>query len=216
MDKNFLKLCLITHRQTTQISSYKEFILQAIEGGVTSVQLREKSSNLDQIIDVSLEIKKILDRHNIPLIINDYVEIAKEIDADGVHLGQSDLSPESARKLLGPKKIIGWSIDSFSDLKKANQMSCIDYVAASSVFKSETKFNCKTIWGLDGLKKITQQSKHPVVAIGGIHQNNVRHVIRSGAKGVAVISAIHYNNRPKQSAEALILGIDQALGAVHV
>lgn len=216
MDTNFLKLCLITNRQTSPISLYKDIILQAIKGGITSVQLREKSRDITQILPIGLELKKILDRYNIPLIINDYPDIANEIDAAGVHLGQSDLSAQSARKLLGPNKIIGLSIESFSDLEKANKLNCIDYVAASSVFISQTKSDCKTIWGLVGLKKIAQKSKHPVVAIGGINQNNIGDVIRSGAKGVAVISALHSNNCHKESAEALILEIDQAFGGMYV
>ena len=211
MIKDQLKLCLITNAQTKPFSLYKEFILQAVEGGVTLVQLREKSKNLTQIRHMALELKAILDPFNIPLIINDYVEIVKEIDADGVHLGQSDLSPYDARQLLGPSKIIGWSIETLEELEIANQLTCIDYIAASAVFRSKTKSDCKTIWGLDGLQKITRKSKHPVIAIGGINQRNIKKIIDNGASGAAVISAIHCQHDPKKAAYDLITEINLSI-----
>lgn len=211
MIKDQLKLCLVTNVQTTPFSLYKKFILQTIEGGVTLVQLREKSKDLTQIRRMALELKAILAPFNIPLIINDYVEIAKEIDANGVHLGQSDLSPYHARQLLGPTKIIGYSIETLEELEFANQLTCINYIAASAVFSSETKSDCKTVWGLEGLKKITQKSKLPVIAIGGINQRNIQSVINNGAMGAAVISAIHSQNDPKRAAYDLITAINQSI-----
>jgi len=211
MIEDHLKLCLVTNTQTTPFFLYKKFILQAIEGGITSVQLREKSKNLTQIRDIALELKGILSHYKIPLIINDYIEIAKEIDADGIHLGQSDLAPSDARQLLGPNKIIGLSIESFEELEIANQLTCIDYIAASAVFPSKNKSNCKTIWELSGLQKITQKSKHPVIAIGGINDCNIQHVIESGACGVAVIDAIHCHHNPKEAASHLIKKINQSI-----
>jgi thiamine-phosphate pyrophosphorylase len=211
MIEDQLKLCLVTSIETKPFSLYKEFILRAVEGGVTLVQLREKSKNLTQIRHIALELKAMLDPFNIPLIINDYVEIAREIDADGVHLGQSDLSPDAARQLLGPSKIIGWSIETLEELEIANQLTCIDYIAVSAVFSSKTKSDCKTIWGLDGLRKIAGKSKHPVIAIGGIDQQNIQHIIDNGASGAAVISAIHCQNDPKKAAHNLITEINQSI-----
>ncbi len=206
---NQFRLCLVTNMQTIPFPQYKEFILQAVAGGVTLIQLREKFKNVTQIRDMALALKAILDPVNIPLIINDYVEVAKEIDADGVHLGQSDISPYHARQLLGPTKIIGWSVETPEELEMANQLTCIDYIAASAVFPSKTKSDCKTIWGLDGLQKITQQSKHPVIAIGGINQQNIRSIMEHGASGAAVISAIHDQKNPKKAAHDLIMEINQ-------
>ncbi len=211
MIKDYLKLCLVTHAEAMPFSLYKKLILQAIAGGVTLVQLREKSKNLIQLREMAIELKTLLQPFKIPLIINDHLEIAKEIDADGIHLGQSDLSPIEARKLLGPTKIIGWSVETLEQLIIANQLSCIDYIAASAVFQSQTKANCKTIWGLDGLQKITAQSKHPVIAIGGINQHNIRDVIDSGASGAAVISAIHCKDNPKEATIHLITKINQSI-----
>lgn len=211
MIKNHLKLCLITNAQFAAFPQYEEFILQAVAGGVTLIQLRDKSKNLAQIRQMALSLKKILKPFNVLLLINDHLEIAKEIDVDGIHLGQSDHSPLEAREILGPDKIIGWSVETLDELAKANQLDCIDYIAASAVFPSKTKADCKTIWGLEGLRRIAQISKHPVVAIGGIEQWNVQGVIDHGACGAAVISAIHDSPDPKRAASELIAEINQAL-----
>jgi thiamine-phosphate pyrophosphorylase len=187
-----LKLCLVTHRKNQPVDSYINFIIQAIQHyGVTSVQLREKNLSQTEVFTFARDLKSVLKPLHIPLIINDYVEIAEAVDAEGVHLGQSDISPTEARKLLGPDKIIGWSIESFSELVEANKLTCLNYVAASAVFPSATKTDCKTIWGLDGLKEIVENSKHPVVAIGGINFSNLEKVMAQGVCGVAMVSALH-------------------------
>ncbi len=204
MITDHLKLCLVTHIEDTPFCLYEQFILQAIAGGVTSIQLREKSKNKQEISTIALRLKQLLNHSKIPLIVNDHIDIAKEVDADGIHLGQSDYSPLDARKILGNNKIIGWSIESLAQLEIANQLTCIDYVGASAIFPSKSKSNCKTIWGLNGLRKISSLSKHPVVAIGGINQNNIRNVIASGASGAAVISAIHDHDDPEMAARNLI------------
>ena len=191
-----------------------QFILQAIKGGVTLVQLRNKTDTPRIIRTLAIELLSHLRPLNIPLIINDDVVLAKEIDADGVHLGQSDLAPFAARNLLGPNKIIGWSIETMQQLEQANRVDCIDYIAASAIFPSKTKQNCKTIWGLNGLKNISKKSIHPVVAIGGIHANNSRNIINAGACGVAVISALHETPQPELAAKQLIQEINK--GRMHV
>lgn len=196
------KFCLVTQPDNQSMDDYALFIRQAVQGGVTMVQLRTKS-NPAALLDTAKQLLSILRPLSIPLIINDNVDVAKEIDADGVHLGQSDLSPEEARKILGPDKIIGWSIETLEQLDKANTLNCIDYVAASAVFPSTTKTNCKTIWGLSGLKSLTQRSHHPVMAIGGINITNVRNVMAHGACGVAVVSAIHTHVNPELAAAAI-------------
>ncbi len=210
MNARALRLCLVTNLQKQPFSLYKPLILKAIHGGITSVQLREKTQDLSAFRQLALQLKATLRPFNIPLIINDHVEIAQEIDADGVHIGQSDLSPDEARKILGPKKIIGWSVESLKELIIANQLTSIDYIAASAVFQSKTKPDCKTYWGLDGLRKIVALSKHPVMAIGGIKLDNISMIMDSGACGAAVIGAIH-DHDPRKSAAALIAEIDDSL-----
>lgn len=204
-----LNLCLVTQVNDTPLDQYLDFLNSAVKGGITSVQLRDKHSSMAYVRHLALEIKSLLATHHIPLIINDRIDLALEIDADGIHLGQSDMTPEIARIKLGSKKIIGLSIESFDELEKANQLNCIDYIAASAVFPSQNKQDCKTIWGLKGLRNITQRAKHPVVAIGGISQHTVGDVMAQGACGVAVIGAIHNQQNPFLAARELIRTINQ-------
>jgi thiamine-phosphate pyrophosphorylase len=198
------------------ISAYLDFIKRCALSGVTAVQLREKKASHSDLIAFALGLKEILKPLNTPLIINDNITLAKEIDADGVHLGQTDESPVFARELLGPDKIIGLSIEHLNDLKKANQFSKLNYVAASAVFDSKNKANLKTIWGLEGLNTIAEKSNYPVVAIGGIHHANAEEVIRAGAAGIAVIGALHDAREPEESTRALRQIIDDELEAINV
>ncbi len=214
MLQSALTLCLVTLPNYQSFDNYIFLIQQAIKGGATSIQLRNKTNQMSMIRDTALALLSLLRPLNIPLIINDNVLLAKEIDADGVHLGQSDLLPIEARNILGSDKIIGLSIETSEQLDQANQLNCIDYVAASAIFPSKTKQDCKTIWGLSGLKTITQQSKHPVVAIGGINASNARDVIAHGACGIAVISAIHDHAYPELAAAELIR--EMKMGNHHV
>jgi thiamine-phosphate pyrophosphorylase len=209
---NYLRLCLVTHLQDMPIAEYQLFLLKAIAGGVTSVQLREKNKTYDEILHIAQLLKTLLKPFNIPLIINDNVDIAKAVDAEGVHVGQSDSTPVEARKILGPDKIIGWSVETLDQLAQANKLDCINYIAASTVFPSVTKTNCKTIWGLTGLKTIAQQSKYPVVAIGGIDATNAGAVMNAGACGVAVIGAIHDADDPTRAAQDLITACHASVG----
>jgi thiamine-phosphate pyrophosphorylase len=217
MNAQALTLCLVTNLQNQPFSLYQDFILKAIEGGISSVQLREKDKSASEIKQLALALKATLRPFNIPLIINDHVEIAKEIDAEGIHIGQGDLSPTDARKILGPAKIIGWSVETLQELEIANQLTCIDYIAASAVFPSKTKPDCKTIWGISGLRQLTKLSTHPVIAIGGITLNNIGKVIESGACGAAVISAIH-DHDPRKAANDLMTEINRSIAkrASHV
>ena len=193
---------LITHRLNTPLTQYLEFIKSCIANGVSSVQLREKGSTPEFKLDFAAQLKEILAPYNIPLIINDDVNCALAVDAEGVHLGQSDTAPEKARKLLGKNKFIGLSIESETELVQANQCD-LDYVAASAVFPSEHKNNLKTIWGLEGLQHLAQKSKHPMIAIGGINSHNAAAVMQAGAQGLAVIGALHNAQNPGKMASYL-------------
>lgn len=209
MNVSSLKLCLITHPEHYSIENHEHLVLQAISGGVTSVQVRNKTNSHSTTGALAIALISRLRPLKIPVIINDNVDLAKEVDADGVHLGQSDQNPFEARQILGPDKIIGLSIETYEQLNQANQLQCIDYIAASAIFPSKTKPDCNTIWGLEGLRKITQSSTHPVVAIGGVNINNIRELMDAGACGAAVISAIYDHPQPQQAADALIKEINQ-------
>ncbi|AHE67033.1 thiamine phosphate synthase [Legionella oakridgensis] len=204
-----LKLCLVTHIHGCSFSSYLKLIQQAVSGGVTSIQLRDKNSSSSDLYHRARILKSILQPLSVPLIVNDSVKLAYDVDAEGVHLGQSDASPIFAREYLGPKKLIGLSVESFSDLDYANTLDCLDYIAASAVFPSLTKTDCKTVWHLEGLKTLVNASRHPVVAIGGINTSNLQSVLEQGAYGVAVVSAVHQARDYQQAASALRRVIDE-------
>lgn len=192
-----LKLCLLTNiKPNESLPEYLKFVLKSVAGGVTMVQLREKGTDLSDVKHKARALQQILRPLNIPLIINDFVELAAEIDADGVHIGQHDMSPERARKILGPHKMIGLSIEDMRDLTLSNQSEAITYVTASAVYASKTKPQCKTLWGINGLSDIVRVSRHPVTAIGGITVHNIKAIERAGASGVAVIGAIHDHADP--------------------
>jgi thiamine-phosphate pyrophosphorylase len=207
------KLCLVTEPDRP-LDAYLSFLQEVTANGVDCVQFRDKKHSFSHLFELASHIRNILKKHNVTFIVNDHVELARAIDADGVHLGQKDMSPMMARKLLGPEKIIGLSIETVEQLDTANQLDCLDYVAASAVFASTTKTDCATLWGLDGLKSFTQKSIHPVVAIGGISVDNVHDVMQQGAAGVAVVSAIHAHANPALAAQELIREINRGLNHV--
>lgn len=206
MKNQSLRLCLVSQMMDvseTSLSAYKHFLRQSIAGGVTMIQLRIKQQLTPEVIQFSQHVREVVALEQIPFMINDHVELAELLQAEGVHLGQSDMSPLEARQLLGSKKIIGLSIETLEQLSLANALSCINYVAASAVFPSRTKMDCKTIWGLEGLEQIVKLSRHPVMAIGGIDYHNAGQVMRCGAAGIAVVSAIHDAADPKFAAYQL-------------
>jgi thiamine-phosphate pyrophosphorylase len=210
MNHAYLKLCLVTNQLTHSFDSYEKLIVSALMGGVTAIQLRDKHRSIDELSIIAFRLKKLTKKFNIPLIINDHIHLAKKVNAEGVHLGQTDFSHDEARALLGPHKIIGLSLEKLADIKFSNQSKSINYVAASAIFPSKNKPDCKTLWGISGLRMISQQSLHPVIAIGGIDHKNIRAIMRAGAKGVAVIGALHDALNPKAAALALLSKIDKA------
>lgn len=196
------KLMLVTNRQNTAVDDYLDFIKRCAEAGISSVQLREKQQSLDFLLMFGQKIKAILDPLQIPLIVNDSLELALKLEASGLHLGQTDGDPAEARKILGPKKYLGVSIDSHDDLIKANALE-LDYVGVGAIYPSQTKQNVKTLWGLEGLQELATQSKYPIVGIGGINEYNAAAVLRSGASGLAVIAALHEAQHPGETAARL-------------
>lgn len=201
MNLNDLRLCLLTHAPALTFPEYLPFLLQVIEGGITSVQFRDKRASKTERYQFAIQLKDTLSAYRIPLIINDDIELAHHINADGVHLGQQDSAPIKARERLKKNTWIGLSIETMAELHQANTCDDIQYVAASAVFPSLTKLDCKTYWGLEGLHRFVQQSRHPVVAIGGITLDNTPAVMQQGAAGIALINALHAAHDPKRTAE---------------
>lgn len=187
--KDYLKLYLVTDRELSLGRSLEEVVSEAVKGGVTVVQLREKDASTGEFIELARRLMKLLKPLRIPLIINDRVDVALAVNADGVHIGQSDMSYEDARRLLGPDKIIGLSVENFKDVEAANALD-VDYIGISPVYGTPTKTDTAEPFGLEGLRKAVQMSVHPTVAIGGMNASTIAEVMAAGTDGVAVVSAI--------------------------
>ena len=187
--KDYLKLYLVTDRDLSLGRSLEEVVSEAVQGGVTVVQLREKEASTGEFIELARRLMTLLKPLDIPLIINDRVDVALAVDADGVHIGQSDMSYEDVRRLLGPDKIIGLSVENFEDIEAANALD-VDYVGIYPVYGTPTKTDTAEPFGLDGLRKAVQMSVHPTVAIGGMNASTIAEVMAAGTDGVAVVSAI--------------------------
>lgn len=187
--KDYLKLYLVTDRELSLGRSLEEVVSEAVKGGVTVVQLREKDASTGEFIELARRLMTLLKPLDIPLIINDRVDVALAVDADGVHIGQSDMSYEDARRLLGPDKIIGLSVENFKDVEAANALD-VDYIGISPVYGTPTKTDTAEPFGLEGLRKAVQMSVHPTVAIGGMNASTIAEVMAAGTDGVAVVSAI--------------------------
>lgn len=183
------KLYLITDRSFLNGRSLKQCVEDAIKSGVTLVQVREKDVSTREFYEIAKEVKEITSKYNIPIIINDRIDIALAIDADGVHLGQSDMPIEFARKILGKNKIIGISANTLEEALEAQEAGA-DYVGLGAVFYTGTKKDIKEPMGLEGLKHIVDNINIPSVAIGGINHENAKSVISTGVNGLSVISCI--------------------------
>lgn len=200
--KNALKLYLVTDRPLSLGRPLEEIVEGAVAGGVTMVQLREKDALTGEFVALAKRLKAVLAPLGIPLIINDRVDVALAADADGVHIGQSDMPYEDARRLLGAEKIIGLSVENFEDLERANALD-VDYVGISPVYGTPTKSDTAEPFGLEGLRRAVAMSAHPTVAIGGMNASTIAEVMQAGADGVAVVSAICSVSSPRKAAEEL-------------
>ncbi len=174
-----------------------------MEGGVTMVQVREKHGDVRAFIERAQTVKDILKDTDVPLIINDRVDVALAVDADGVHLGQSDMPATIARELIGPNKILGLSIENEEQLAEADSLP-IDYIGLSAIFATPTKTNTKKHWGVDGLKMALETTSLPIVAIGGINESNIPQLSATGVHGLALVSAICHAEDPKAASEYLL------------
>lgn len=194
-----LSLYLVTDRSLSLGRPLDYIVDEAIKGGVTMVQLREKACSSKEFYELAIRLKSCLRHHNIPLIINDRLDIALACDADGLHIGQDDIPYPIARQILGTNKIIGLSVENVQDAIEANKFD-VDYIGISPVFGTPTKTDTAQPLGLNGIREITQISKHPSVGIGGINMSNALDIIRAGADGISVVSAIMSANKPKLAA----------------
>ena len=176
-----------------------EVVEEAIIGGVDIVQLREKNLSTADFILKALQVKAVTDKHNVPLIINDNLDVARRVNAFGIHVGNSDLAPTVIQETWKDCKSIGYSIEYLDQLQKEEALVA-DYLGISPVFSTLTKTNTVVEWGLNGIRAIRQLSKKPLVAIGGMNLSNVREVILAGADCIAVVSAICGADDPRVAA----------------
>ncbi|WP_300330596.1 thiamine phosphate synthase [Fusobacterium sp.] len=180
---------LVTDRGILGDRDLYKSVEESILGGVTLVQLREKNIDDEKFLEIAKKLKEITDKYKVPLIINDNVKVAKLVDADGVHIGQSDEELTEARKELGDNKIIGVSVSNIEEALKA-QRDGADYLGIGAIFFTGSKKDINVPIGLENLKKIVESISIPNVAIGGIHLDNISDVMKTGVNGVAVISEI--------------------------
>lgn len=210
-DPGLLRLYLVTDRNLALGRRLEDVVMAAVRGGVTMVQLREKECTSREFLELALSLKSCLSGSGVPLIINDRVDIALACDADGVHVGQSDLPCDVVRRLMGPDRIVGLSVESIDDAVKANSAD-VDYIGISPVFSTPTKTDTAPALGLEGIRKITVVSRHPSVGIGGLNCGNAGQVILAGADGVSVVSAIMSAPDPEKAAAGLSSIIFEAGG----
>ncbi|GAB3808517.1 thiamine phosphate synthase [Spirosoma humi] len=182
---------------------------EACRAGVRWVQLREKDIATRAFLDIAFDLKRITQTYEATLIINDRVDIALAVNADGVHVGQDDMPYALVRSLLGPDKIIGLSINNAAELEAARGAD-LNYLGIATIFPTGTKQDTSSLLGLDGLRAICQQTNLPTFAIGGINATNLRSIREAGATGAAVVSAICGHPSPYEATRELINLIDES------
>ncbi|ABL65554.1 thiamine phosphate synthase [Chlorobium phaeobacteroides] len=192
-------LCVITDEQC---SSPVDLALMALEGGAEMIQLRHKSASGKQLFQWALDIQRLCRIHHAQFIVNDRVDIALAMNADGVHLGQQDLQPGEARKLLGTDKIIGVSTSSLTEALNAERAGA-DYIGFGHIFQTGSKNKLSAPLGSAAISAVVQRISIPLVAIGGINKMNMMETIAAGASGIAMIAAISRTADPEGATRAI-------------
>jgi thiamine-phosphate pyrophosphorylase len=192
---------LVTDRRNKTDEEFLNIIEEAIKGGTTIVQLREKTASTKEFYDLALRVKEITSRYGVPLLINDRIDIALAIDSEGVHIGQDDMPADIAREIIGDDKILGVSASTVEEAKKA-EIDSADYIGSGAVFPTATKDDADSV-SKEELKEIVDSIDIPVVAIGGITVENAHTLKGSGIAGFSVVSAIMSAEDPKEASEKL-------------
>ncbi|CAN5236901.1 thiamine phosphate synthase [soil metagenome] len=184
-----LSVYLITDRELCGARGVIGTVQQAVAGGVTMVQYREPLAKTRAMVEEARVLAAVLRPLGVTFVVNDRVDVALAVGADGVHVGQSDMTPADARALLGSKAILGLSITSEADLA-GSDLSLVDYLGVGPIYPTLTKTDAARPMAIGGLQSIARQTKLPIVAIGGLHAGNAADVVAAGADGIAVVSAI--------------------------
>lgn len=200
---------LVTDRTLCGGRDLLDVVAEAVQGGITLVQLREKHAAAREFVELARALKAILRPAGVPLLINDRIDVALAAEADGIHVGQSDMPYGLARRLMGPQAVIGLSVETMDQVHEAEKTD-VDYLAASPIFVSGTKTDTGEPWGLKGLSEVRAATTKPLVGIGAIGPENATSVVRAGADGVAVVSAICAAESPKDAARNLLRVVTDA------
>ena len=192
---------LVTDRRNKTDEEFLNIIEEAIKGGTTIVQLREKTASTKEFYDLALKVKEITSRYDVPLLINDRIDIALAVDSEGVHIGQDDMPAGIAREIIGEDKILGVSASTVEEAKKA-EIDSADYIGSGAVFPTATKDDADSV-SEEELKEIVDSIDIPVVAIGGITIENAHTLKASGIAGFSVVSAIMSAEDPKVASKKL-------------
>jgi len=203
MAEKYYQLCLVTDSALANGRSLGGIVAAAVKGGVTLVQLREKTASTRAFIEQARVLKRLLAPLRVPLLINDRIDVALAAGADGAHVGQQDMPVALARQLLGPAAIIGLSITELGQVRDRD-VELADYIGVGPIFAQSTKLNATPPLGLDGLAKVRRATGKPIVAIGGVSAANADAVRLAGADGIAVVSAIMGADDPRAAAAALV------------
>jgi len=182
-------LYLVTDRDLMYAKSVEECVEQAVRGGTTVVQIREKTASSREFYEIAMRTRKITKKYGVPLIINDRADIALAVDAEGLHIGQKDLPYREARRIMGKNKIIGVSASNLTEAVAAAAEKGVDYLGVGAMFTTDTKKDADSTT-MDELRRIRQIIKLPIVAIGGINKSNIPSFAGTGIDGIAVVSAI--------------------------
>ncbi|MBQ0066329.1 MAG: thiamine phosphate synthase [Firmicutes bacterium] len=207
--KESMVLYAVTDRSWLGEQSLYQQVKESLEGGVTFVQLREKNLDEETFLQEAIEIQKLCKEYDVPFVINDNVDIALKMNADGVHVGQKDMEAGMVREKLGPNKIIGVSAATVEDALLAQQRGA-DYLGVGAVFTTTSKDDASAV-SHETLKEICKAVDIPVVAIGGISQTNVSQLAGTGIDGIAVISAIYAQKDIKKAASELKEAVEKIL-----
>ena len=205
VDADAMTLYAVTDRTWADDVTLMEQVKQALDGGITFLQLREKKLSEEEFIKEAQEMKKLAQEYKIPFVINDNIKVALEVDADGVHIGQDDMSVQEARKLLGEDKIIGVSAHNVKEAVKA-QKGGADYLGVGAVCATSTKKDANVV-SKEEIKKIKEAVDIPIVAIGGIKQDNIKTLQGTGVDGVAVVSDIFAAKDITKAAKELLKAV---------
>ena len=192
---------LVTDHRNKTDEEFLNIIEEAIKGGTTVVQLREKTASTKDFYELALKVKEITSKYDVPLLINDRIDIALAVDSEGIHIGQDDMPAEIARKIIGDNKILGVSASTVEQAKKAEKDGA-DYIGSGAIFPTSTKDDADSV-SKEELKEIVDSIDIPVVAIGGITLDNASSIKDTGIAGFSVVSAIMSAEDPKEASRKL-------------